>query len=733
MSKIIASGAIRGAHKIFARAKKELSAAIAEYGPDQKIELPNTGYYLPVIYGMTGIAISKLSDFSEIMDYIWGLLPPIPSDKVHLPYLGGALDAGMATLFADEVIESLKYINNPPYTLGIEPTDDNLWLGAADDVIMRERGVEFVDGSAPGFAAIVGAAPTNEVAVKIARELQEKNIYVFMSGASGGKSMAEQLNEEGVQMGWETRLIPFGKDITSTIFSLGFATRAALSFGGVQPGDYRRALLYNKNRIFAFVLALGQVDDEEYAQAAGAINFGFPTIADTDIPEILPSGICTYEHVVSNIPHDKMVEKAIEVRGLKVQVTKIDIPVAYGAAFEGERIRREDTYAEFGGQKTIAFEFLRTSDMEEVENGRVEVVGKDIDDIEPGEVLPIGIVIDVAGRKMAEDFESVLERQVHHMINGAEGVFHMGQRDIIWIRISRKAKEAGFTFAHLGKILVAKLAADYPAIVDKAQVTIYTDKAKVEEMLAEAKKAYATRDERVKGMTDEKVDTFYSCLLCQSFAPNHICIITPERLGLCGAYNWLDGKAAYEINPTGANQPVKKGEAIDVVKGQWKGVNSFIFGMSNQTIESFNAYSMMENPMTSCGCFECVVAILPMAGGVMIVNREFAGMTPSGMKFSTLAGTVGGGVQLPGFIGIGRQYITSRKFISADGGFKRIAWMPKELKESLRAELIKRAEEDGEPGFVDKIADETVATTEEEVIEFMTKVGHPALTMDPMF
>ncbi len=733
MSKIIASGAIRGAHKIFTRAETELAAALEKYGPDQKIELPNTGYFLPVIYGMTGIKVTKLSDFAEIMDYTKRLLPPVPSENVWLPYLGPTLDAGMATLFADEVIEGIKYIENPPYALGIAPTDDNLFLGAADDVIMRERGVEFVDGSAPGFAAIVGVAPTNEIAVKIARELQEKNIYVFMSGTTGDKSMAEQLAEEGVQMGWETRLVPFGKDITSTIFSLGFATRAALSFGGVQPGDYRRALLYNKNRIFAFVLALGEVDDESYAQAAGAINFGFPTIADTDIPEILPTGVCTYEHVVSNVPHDKMVEKAIEVRGLKVQVTKVDIPVAYGPAFEGERIRREDTYAEFGGQKTTAFEFLRTKSMEEVENDKVEVVGKDITDIEAGEVLPIGIVIDVAGRKMAEDFESVLERQVHHMINGAEGVFHMGQRDLSWIRISKRAKEAGFTFAHLGKILTAKLAADYPAIVDKVQVTVYTDQAKVDEMLKEARKAYGVRDERVKDMTDEKVDTFYSCSLCQSFAPNHICIITPERLGLCGAYNWLDGRAAYEINPTGPNQPIKKGDTIDAVKGQWKEVNNFIFSMSNQAIECFNAYSMMEAPMTSCGCFECVVAVLPMANGVMIVNREFAGMTPSGMKFSTLAGTVGGGVQLPGFIGIGRQYITSRKFISADGGFKRIAWMPKELKESLRSELSRRAEEEGVPDFLDMIADETNATTEEEVMEFMAKVGHPALAMDPMF
>jgi len=733
LSKIIASAAIRGAHKIAKRAEESLKEALKKYGPDKKAEFPNTGYYLPVIYAITGMAVSTLGDMEKVLAYSKSLLPPVPSEKVWLPYLAPALDAGMATLFMDEIIEAIKYVETPPYTMSSEPTDDNLWLGAADDVIMRERGVEFVDGSAPGFAACVGAAPTNEIAVKIARELQEKNIYVFMSASTNGKSMAEQLKEEGVQMGWETRLVPFGKDVTATVFSAGFATRAALSFGGVKPGDFRKVLLYNKNRIFAFALPLGEVDDEKYAQAVGAVNYGFPTIADTDIPQILPTGICTYEHVVSNVPHDKLVKRAIEVRGLKIQVTKIDIPVSFGSAFEGERIRREDTYVEFGGTKTHAFEFLRMKEMDEVENGKIEVIGKDIDDIEEGERLPLGLVIDVAGRKMQEDFESVLERQVHHMINGAEGIFHMGQRDIIWVRVSKKAKNSGLKFHHFGKILIAKLAADYPAIVDKVQVTVYTDIEKVDRMLEEARKVYHHRDERVRGMNDESVDTFYSCTLCQSFAPNHVCIITPERLGLCGAYNWLDGKAAYEINPTGPNQPVKKGDTIDEVKGQWENVNKFVYGKSNQSLERFNAYSMMEDPMTSCGCFECVVAVLPMSNGVMIVNREFPGMTPCGMKFSTLAGTVGGGVQLPGFIGIGRQYITSKKFISADGGLKRLVWMPKELKDTLRSELQKRAEEEGVTDFVDKIADETVGTTEEEILAHMQKVGHPALEMPPMF
>ncbi|MHB0912347.1 MAG: acetyl-CoA decarbonylase/synthase complex subunit alpha/beta [Armatimonadota bacterium] len=722
MSKIIASSAIKGAHKIVEQAEAMVKQAIAEKGPDCPIGFPDTAYSLPVIYSLLGHRVDKLSDAEAILAECRSLLAPIPADDVWLPYLGDTLDSGMATLFAFELIEACKYLIGPNPVNGI-------WLGAANDVIIRERGIEFVDGSAPGFAAVVGAAPDVESAVKIARELQEKNLYVFMAGNTNGVSFAEQLAEGGVELGWETRLVPFGKEISAAIYALGFANRAALSFGGVGPGDYATNLKYNKNRIFAFVMALGEVDEEKYAAAAGAISYGFPTIADTDIPEILPTGICTYEHVVANVPVDRIVEKALEVRGCKIKIAKVPIPVSYGAAFEGERIRKEQTFVEFGGNKTPAFEYVTTRDLTEVEDGKIVVVGPDVNDVEEGSALPLGIWVEVAGRKMQSDFESILERQIHHLTNGAEGIWHMGQRDIIWVRISKAAKEKGFTIAHLGEILHAKLLNEYPAIVDKVQVTLHTDAAKVEELIDEARRVYRERNARVESLTDDSVDTFYSCLLCQSFAPNHVCVITPERLGLCGAYNWLDGKAAYEIDPTGPNQPLTKGECLDPIRGQWKDINDYVYSNSKQTIPAFNAYSLLEDPMTSCGCFEAIVALLPECNGVMIVNREYAGDTPAGMKFSTLAGTTGGGQQTPGFIGVGKAYISSRKFISAEGGHKRIVWMPAELKQMLKYELEKIGEQIGVPNFIDLIADESVGTDTGAIRAHMEKVNHPALAM----
>lgn len=733
MSKIIASAGIRGAHKIVNRAENKIKESIDKFGPNQEVAFPNTGYYLPIIYGILGKKVEKLSDMESIIKTCRTLLPPIVKEKHHLPYLGPALDAGMATFFAEEMEEAIKYIENPGiYVSGEDIRDDNIWLGAADDVIMRKRGVEFVDGTAPGFAAILGGPEDPKTAVKIALELQEKNLYVFMGADSNGIKMSEQLVREGVQVGWGTRLVSFGPEVSSAVFSIGFATRVAMSFGGIEPGNYRKILIYNKDRVFAFAMTFGFVDEEWYANGLGCVNYGFPVIADTPIPEILPTGVCTYEHVVSDVPQEEIVRKAIEVRGLKVNISKVPVPVAYGPAFEGERVRGEDIYMEAGGGRTTAVELIVSGDLNEVTDGKIEVIGPEIKDAGPGSRLPLAIYAQVAGREMQPDFEPILERQIHHLINYAQGIMHIGQRDIAWLRVSRQAVDKGFTLADLGRILHAKLHQDFGTIFDKIQVTIYTEHDKVQEILHKAREVYRQRDERIAGMTDEDTDPFYSCTLCQSFAPNHVCVVTPERTGLCGAYNWLDCKASYEINPTGPNQPIKKEAVIDAKYGQWKGTDAFVAKASRGNLMTVDAYSIMRNPMTSCGCFECIAAILPLCNGIMTVDRDTPAMTPCGMKFTTLAGTVGGGNVTPGFLGHSKYYITSRKFILAEGGIKRLVWMPKNLKEEIRDRFEERAKEIGIPDLLDKIADETVATTEEEVLEYITQKGHPALEMEPL-
>jgi acetyl-CoA synthase len=421
------------------------------------------------------------------------------------------------------------------------------------------------------------------------------------------------------------------------------------------------------------------------------------------------------------------------VRGVKVKIAEVPVPVPYGSAFEGEVVRRADMRVESGGKYSRAFEYLRMADMDEVEDGKIEVIGPGFEDVEAGGSMDLAIVIEVAGRKMQLDFEPVLERQVHYFVNAASGIQHIGQRDITWIRISKAAADSGFELKHFGDILHARFHADFGSIVDKVQVKVITDPDLHAEWLGNAREAYDFRNRRLADLTDSKVDEFYSCTLCQSFAPDHVCIVSPQRLGLCGAYNWLDCKASYEINPTGPNQPIIKERVIDEVKGYWEGTNAYAKQGSHGVVEEVAMYSIMENPMTACGCFECIVMVVPEANGVMIVSREDTSMTPAGMTFSTLAGVAGGGLQTPGVMGVGKFYLTSPKFISADGGFKRVVWMSSVLKKTMAEEFKAVAEREGDPDLIDKIADETICTEVDDLLVHLEKVGHPALTMDMMF
>ncbi len=760
MSRYIATRAMRGANALVMEAEVMLHKALSEKGADTSVSFPNTAYYLPTIFGMTGEAVETIGQLQGALTHARELLHPLPAGKNWTPYLGETLDSGMATLLAAEVIEAIRFIYDlqPEQYPGFELTGGTSYNNGAggengehghlngpiDDIQLRSWGIQLVDGRMPGFAAIVGAAKTNEIAVKIVRELQRRNILTFLCGNVNGRSIIDQLQEEGVEMGYDTYIVPFGTDTISAIYALGFATRSALTFGGLKAGQASEILNYNKERVFAFVLALGEVDDLKYAAAAGAINYGFPVIADTVIPEILPTGVTTYEHVVS-MPFneidgaddleraERLIQKCIEVRGVKVQVSDVPVPVPYGSAFEGEVVRKTDMRVEFGGKYSRAYEYLYMTDSDDIVDGKVEIVGPDFSEIEEKGYMDLGIVCKVAGRQMQEDFEPVLERQIHYFLNGASGIQHIGQRDITWLRISSDAAEKGFDLEHFGKILHARLHSDFGAIVDKVEVAIYTEPALVEEWLVKARDAYDYRNKRLADLTDSAVDEFYSCTLCQSFAPDHVCIVSPERLGLCGAYNWLDCKASFSINPTGPNQPIKLGKEVDTKKGYWEGTNEYANLGSHGVVKEVAMYSIMENPMTACGCFECIVMLIPETNGVMVVNREDTSMTPAGMTFSTLAGVAGGGMQTPGVMGVGKYYLISPKFIYADGGFKRIVWMSSVLKESMADEFAAVAIREGDPDLINKIADERNVNTVEELLAWLEQHNHPALIMDPIF
>ena len=699
-----------GSDAVYGLTCQAVEGAIAQHGADKAVEFPHTAYCLPCYYAVTGVKVKTLGEMKEALGVIKSLMT-----REH--QLDDALMSGVATALCAEFIEVLKYLD------GAEPYSEP-YYGHLPDSIIRELGVPLVTGDIPGVAVITGSAPTAQEGVDLVKSYQAQGILVTLVGG-----IIDQAQELGLKMGYNVRIVPLGKDITSVIHVVSVALRAALIFGNVTPGDAAALIKYTSERVPAFVNAFKPIDDVILAAGAGAIKLGFPVISNEDenITEV-PGALIACPNVAD---FNKV---SLEARNIKIKITNIDIPVAFASAFEGEIIRRKDMQVEFDGSRVDCAELVQTRSMDEVEDHKITVVGPDVDEMELGSKNPIAYVVEVAGKRMQPDFEPVIERKFHNYINCIEGVYHTGQRDMQRIRIGKEAYNAGFRIRHIGEVLYTQVKNEFEAVVDKCQVTVYTDPAECTRIRHEvAIPVFDKRDARLENLTDETVDVYYSCILCQAFSPSHVCVVTPERLGLCGAVSWLDAKATNELDPNGPCQIITKERPIDENLGSYEDVDEAVQKFSQGALEHVTLYSIMQDPMTSCGCFECICGIEPFSNGVVIANREYAGMTPLGMTFSEMASMTGGGVQTPGFMGHGKHFISSKKFMKAEGGIERIVWMPKELKETVAERLNKTAKElYGIDNFTDMIGDETVATDPEVLVAFLTEHNHPALSMDPM-
>ena len=697
-----------GNDAVYGLTEKAIDDAIAANGADKAVAFPDTAYSLPCYYAVTGTKVTNLGELKEALGVVKSLMTR--EKRLHDAFM-----SGIATALCAEFIEVLKYMDGAaPYAA---PE-----AGHLPDAAIRELGVPLVTGDIPGVAVILGAAPTAEEGVELVKSYQGQGILVTLVGG-----IIDQCVEKGLKMGANVRVIPLGKDVTAVIHAVSVAVRAALIFGNIQPGDAAGLMKYTMERVPAVVNAFAPLNDVIVACGAGAIALGFPVITNEETFRV-PKSLIVQKDV------SKFNATSLEARDIKLKITKIDIPVAFASAFEGEIIRRGDMQVEFDGSRVDCFELVLSKDATEVEDHKIELIGPDIDEMPEGSKQSIAYIVEVAGKSMQSDFESVFERKFHSYLNCVEGMMHTGQRDMIRIRISKETYQAGFRLKHIGEVLYARVKSEFAAVVDKCQVKIITDPAQCTELRHSlAIPMFDKRDERLTTLTDEGVDVYYSCIMCQAFSPSHVCVVTPERLGLCGAVSWLDAKATNELDPQGPCQVITKERVIDERIGEYEDVNEAVKKFSQGALEDVSLYSLIEKPMTSCGCFECICGIEPLSNGVCIANREYAGMTPIGMTFSELASMTGGGVQTPGFMGHGKHFISSKKFMKAEGGVARIVWMPKDLKEQVAERLNATAKElYGIDNFTDMIGDETIAEDPETLLEFLTEKGHPALGMEPM-
>ena len=583
----------------------------------------------------------------------------------------------------------------------------------SDTVVARQQGIRFVDGSIAGYALLLGddVAQMAEVIATLVR----KQITVFiMEGAA-----QDALRDAGVSTGWDAGVV--GQNTTE---ALGFITRVAQLFSHGEGPD--AALNYARERLRGFTLILGEATPERLEKAQAARLFGCPLLSTTGLPSSMDPWDNSVEHpaAISGVEPSMVVQNAIEERGLQIQVPLPVLPLAYSPDFSGQVVRDDAC-----GACLTGVELTLTG--EDIIDGRIKLVGPDLGSGLRGD-QPYAMLVEVSGREMQSDFEPVLERQIETMLNDLDGVSHRGQRTMVTLRIAQRAIDKGLRLRHLAEILHARYHNEYGKILSRVQITIFTDPVQIEAIQERAQTIYDRRDQRLSSLTDEDVDAYYTCNLCQTIAAGHLCVISPEHPGACGAVDWMDARAAVSIRPVGPNRAVEKSGLIDARLGQWESVNQVVQQESGGAIAAYSLYSMMQDPGTACGDFECITAMLPIANGVMVMEYSYDGMTPSGMDWAMLYEIVGAGVPTPGFIGHSKRALHKEKFISAEGGWRRIVWMNHTLREALRPVLERLATAGGEPEFVDKIATEKNALTEDEVLVFMEAVYHPALNLEPM-
>ena len=545
-----------GNDTVYGLTEGAINGAIEKHGADKAIAFPNTAYSLPCYYGVTGTKVATLGELKDALGVVKSLM-------TREKRLNDAFMSGVATALCAEFIEVLKYMD------GAVPYEEPCY-GHLADAVIRELGVPLVTGDIPGVAVILGSAPTAQEGVELVKSYQAQGILVTLVGG-----IIDQCEEMGYKTGANVRVIPLGKDVTSVIHVVSVAVRAALIFGNIQPGDAAGLMKYTFERVPAFVNAFAPLDPVIVACGAGAIALGFPVITNEETFRV-PKSLIVQKDV------SKFNATSLEARDIKIKITNIDIPVAFASAFEGEIIRRGDMQVEFDGSRVDCCELVHAKEASEIEDHKIEVIGPDIDEMEVGSKNSIAYVVEVAGKNMQADFEPVFERKFHSYLNCIEGVMHTGQRDMIRIRISKDAFAAGFRAKHIGEVLYAKVKSEFAAVVDKCQVKIYTDPAECTKIRHEvATPMFDKRDERLMTLTDEGVEVYYSCIMCQAFSPSHVCVVTPERLGLCGAVSWLDAKATHQLDPEGPCQVITKERIIDERIGEYEDVNEAVLKFSH--------------------------------------------------------------------------------------------------------------------------------------------------------
>lgn len=626
----------------------------------------NTEYPFPIFYALKGKSKPSLEE--------------IRASKKNLAHSDAA---GSDLLWLAELIET-ENIGKTKFFVG-------------DDAL---RDFSLSLNNSPGWAFLLGKVEDKTQLFSLIETLIANRWAAWGNKIFVGGDATKTLTESK----YAKNVFSFGFSEQSTVYFAQMLVRHALIYGRVSPGDQHALSHFIEDYTPGVIFVLGELTEIEKSLVQELLTLGVPAatvkkdfgltgkvkVAKT------PRGMVTYTSKLSNI------RKKYDAGFYQKMKIKLPIPVHW--SYAAEKLQEEDIYIRL--EDPLSFLLIKPG--KGIKKDCVEAVGK-LSLSEKGS-YPFSVLIELGNKKIDKAMTQYLESLVPSAINEAEGLkSRIDSQSVFSIHIAKKAIDNGFKIEHLGKLVLAGLRHQAPAI-GPMKVTLILKRKIIERLHSEVEEYRLERKEEIMKATEENVPVFYSCIRCRASSLAHACIITPERPAICGWGGWLRAKTRAIVEPNSRYRIIEKGECLDPMRGEYSGVNKSVAELTEGRVNRIFLHSIFDYPHTCCSCFLSLAFYIPEVDGIGIMSRGFKGTAPNGMTWTKLA-NMAAGRQTPGIAGFSPDYLRSSKFLQADGCFKRVVWMNSILK--------KKVEDILPMSLRDRIATEKDVQTMEELKKFL--------------
>jgi len=539
---------------------------------------------------------------------------------------------------------------------------DALWLAEQAESAYEDHTEHFISDdrfrsyclglnqSTNAWALLMGG---DDKLVELARLLKERNFKVHTAGRSGQALKNVDIVDYGPR---ETAVVYFGQ----------LMIRYALIYARADPGSSHAITHEIEEKAPGVMFVTGELGEMEKSMVQSMLALGVPLVTLGDDRGL--TGM-----IYGNDSLEEMVETAWglpNVRARLVEMAIPEVPLEVGPVFGREKI--ETPGIEIKGSSDS---FVVAMPNNSVTEDELNVKGESLDDV--------SILVEL-GNPVIDDIVTVgVEGTLLRVIKYIKGVqVNLVGGTVDSLQISEGAKESGFEYEHLLKVIQVELRNKFPEI-GPMKISLLLDRVEVEKLGSGIKSFKEQRKAHVDGATEESVDAFYGCMRCASFSLSHACTVSPDRPSQCGSSPWWVLKAQALLapgNPYYNCTLIEKGELIDPEKGEYSGVNKATSERTKGRVERVFLHSVFGHPHTACSCFQNVAYYIPELDGIALVHRKYSGEAPGGWTWSKLANNVAGYQNPDGFTTFATMYLKSSKFFQADGGYDRVVWMTNTLK-----------------------------------------------------